>query len=83
MELQQARTAVVITLKQVLKKKKTRKEQYLAKQEQLVERCRKCPGSSMGAWYCEDCSTGRELQNLDAEYSDVNNWWSKRFAKFG
>ena len=83
MELQQARTAVVITLKQVLKKKKTRKEQYLAKQEQLVERCRKCPGSSMGAWYCEDCSTGRKLQNLDAEYSDVNNWWSKRFAKFG
>ena len=83
MELQQARTAVVIALEKVLKKKETRKEQYIARQEELVERCRKCPGSSLGAWYCEDCSTGRELQNLDAEYSDVNNWWSERFAKFG
>lgn len=83
MEIQQARLAVVKTLGQILQKKKDRKEQYLAKQEQLVERCRKCPGSSLGAWYCEDCSIGRRLQNLDAEYSDVNNWWSKRFAEFG
>lgn len=83
MELQQKRLAVVNILKLVLQKKQKRKAEYLEKQEQLVKRCRKCPGSSIGAWYCEDCSIGRKLQNLDAEYSDVNNWWSERFAQFG
>lgn len=83
MKLQQARTELVETLNNVLNKKKVRKEQYLVKQAELVECCRKCSGCSNGAWYCEDCTTGRRLQNLDAEYADVNNWWSERFAKFG
>ena len=83
MELQQARIELVMTLNKVLNKKKVRKEQYLARQEELVMICRKCTGRSNGAWYCEDCTTGRRLQNLDAEYADINNWWSKRFAQYG
>ena len=77
MELENIQMIFVGTLKAVLEKKVRRKKRYLERQEELVKICRRCPGNVNGPWYCEDCTTGRRLQNLDAEYSDVNNWWGK------
>ena len=75
MSLRERRLEVALCLKAILNKKMQRKEVYLRKQEELVKRCRTCIGASKGAWYCEDCTIGLRLHYLDAEYSDVNNWW--------
>ncbi|MBO4815858.1 MAG: hypothetical protein J5507_02795 [Clostridia bacterium] len=73
--LKESRMLFVRVMQEVLVKKQNRKKRYLERQEQLVKICRKCSGNINGPWYCEDCTTGRRLQNLDAEYSDINNWW--------
>ena len=73
--LQKKRLELCFALKEVLNKKLIRKESYVRKQEELVKRCKNCPGATKGAWYCEDCTTGLKLHYLDAEYSDINDWW--------
>ena len=77
--LKESRKLLVCVLQAVLTKKKNRKDRYLERQEELVKICRKCPGNTKGPWYCEDCTTGRRLQNLDAEYKDINNWWRLKY----
>ena len=78
MNLQGARKTLCLTLRAVLDKKLERKKRYLERQEELVKICRKCNGKSNGSWYCEDCTTGLRLHYLDAEFSDVNDWWKER-----
>lgn len=75
MEIIQQRKQLCLALRKVLEKKQKRKQAYLRRQEELVQRCRNCSGAKNGPWYCEDCTTGLKLHMLDAEYSDVNNWW--------
>ena len=75
MNLDKKRLELCFVLKEVLNKKMQRKQRYLERQEELVKRCRNCSGAKNGPWYCEDCNTGLRLHMLDAEYSDVNNWW--------
>lgn len=73
--LKESRKLLACALQAVLTKKQYRKKRFSERQEELVKICRKCPGRTNGPWYCEDCTTGIRLHNLDAEYADVNNWW--------
>ena len=52
----------------------TRKEQFERKREEILKRCTECrKRSATPPSYerCDDCSTGRRLRMLEAEYRDV------------
>lgn len=54
----------------------TRKESYEKKRSETSKRCITCRKSLYPPTpeRCEECTTGRRLRMLEAEYSDVTGW---------